>query len=335
MPARGLAVALLLGLVLAACGDDSNNPFAGVGASRPPSAAMALLFLSSSYASEPGQPHELLATDVEGTTVERLTSCATAETPCDFVQVAPSADRNRVAAIRTEVGAEPGATALYFMDLSRSVETILQPRRRVAFVDWAPDNSFLLYMSNDTGGNEDLFFSNPDGSSEQNLTNTTAVRERQARVDPGARTAAFERIDSAGVSRIYIYQETPVTSGDATGPALPDTPYRVGADADPAWSPDAASIVFRRLTGIGNGGLGTWDVMTVKVDGTGLRTIATGAAFRGAPDWGRAGIVFVESDAATALSSLVLVQPDGTGRKVLRTEALEFGMAAPRFLFGE
>ncbi len=80
--------------------------------------------------SEPG-PREILAIDLAGTTVERLTNCAAAAKPCDYVQVAPAPDRNRVAAIRTEVGAEPGATALYFIDLSRSVETLLQARRRV------------------------------------------------------------------------------------------------------------------------------------------------------------------------------------------------------------
>jgi Tol biopolymer transport system component len=334
MPARGLAALLPIALVLASCGSDSGNPFASGSATRPPSAGASILFVSSSSGSEPG-PREILAIDLAGTTVERLTNCAAAAQPCDYVQVAPSPDRNRVAAIRTEVGAEAGATALYFVDLSRSVETLLQARRRVFFVDWSPDNSFLIYTANDTTGREDLFFSNTNGSSEQNLTNTTDLRERQPRVDPAARTAVFERIDSEGVPRIYIYQATPLTSGPATGPALPDTPYVVGGDADPAWSPDSSFVVFRRLTGIGNGGLGTWDLLTIRADGANLQTIATGAVYRGAPDWGRAGIVFVESDAAAGESRLVLVQPDGSGRRVIRTEPLAFGMGAPRFLPGQ
>jgi Tol biopolymer transport system component len=334
MIARGVAALLPMTLVLAACGNDQNNPFANPSLTRPPSASASIIFVGSSYAAEPG-PRELLATDADGTTLERLTNCAVAEPPCDYVQVAPSPDRNRVAAIRTEVGAAPDATALYFVDLSRSVESILQPLRRVAFVDWSPDNAFILYASNDAGGNEELFFSNPDGSSEQNLSNSSDVRERNARVDPGARTAVYERIDAQGVPRIYIFQATPLTSGPATGPALPDTPYLVGSDADPAWSPDVTRVVFRRLTGIGNGGLGTWDLMSVRTDGTDLQTVATGAIYRGAPDWGRSGIVFVESDAAAGQSRLVLLQPDGSGRKVIRTEALDFGMGAPRFLRGQ
>jgi Tol biopolymer transport system component len=334
MIARAVAAVLPMALVLAACGNDQNNPFDNPSLTRPPSASASIIFVGSSYGAEPG-PRELLATDADGTTLERLTNCAVAATPCDYVQVAPSPNRNRVAAIRTEVGAAPDATALYFVDLSRSVETILQAQRRVASVDWSPDNSFILYTSNDTGGREELFFANPDGSSEQNLTNSTDVRERRARIDPGARTAVYERIDSEGVPRVYIYQATPLTSGPATGPALPDTPYLVGSDADPVWSPDATRVAFRRLTGIGNGGLGTWDLMTIGTNGADLVTIATGAVYRGAPDWGRAGIVFVESDAAARESRLVLLQPDGSGRKVIRAEPLDFGMGAPRFLPGQ
>lgn len=325
--------ALSLVAFLGACADDSGNPF-GASRTRAPSAAAVLLFVSGSWAADPGSPRELLALNSDGSVLERLTGCATLENPCDFLSAAPSPDRSRVAAIRTEQGAEAGASALYFMDLARSVEQLLFPRARVASVDWSPSGSFILYTSVDAGGREDLFFSAPNGSDPQNLTESNDVRERAPRIDPGARTAAFERIDSAGVGRIYIYQATPVTSGGAAGPSLPGTAYVVGADADPAWSPDGASIVFRRLTGTGNGDLGTWDLLTVKADGSGLTKLATGAAFRGAPDWGRTGIVFVETDAGLDESRLVVVQPDGSGRRILRTEPAGFRMGSPRFLPG-
>ncbi len=237
-------------------------------------------------------------------------------------------------AVRTTPDAEAGAQVLYFMDLSRSVENILLPRRRVDSADWSKDGSFLLFSSpNAQVGNEDLFTAQPDGTEEQNLTDSLSVRERRARLDPFGRTAVFERIDDAGVSRIYLFRESPVTSGPAAGPPLPGTPYVVGADADPAFSPDGTLIVFRRLTGTGNGGLGTWDVMVISTAaGAVARTIATGPAFRGAPDWGRNGILFVETDAAAGRSLLVRVQPDGTDRTVLRSEAAGFRMGAPRWL---
>jgi hypothetical protein len=109
----------------------------------------------------------------------------------------------------------------------------------------------------------------------------------------------------------------------------------VGADASPVFAPNGASIAFRRLTGIGNGGLGTWDLLTLRLDGASSPVVvASGARFRGAPDWGERGILYVETDATAAVSELVLVQPDGSGRTVLRTESAGYLMGSPRWLPG-
>jgi Tol biopolymer transport system component len=327
---------LLLAALTFACGESGGNPFAASSPSRPPGANAAILYVSGSWSSQPDAPRELMAISLDGAEREQLTTCARASRPCDVLQVAPSPDRSRVVAVRTTPDAEPGNQVLYFMDLSRSVETILLPRRRVESVDWSRDGSFLLFASvNGTAGNEDLFTVNPDGTAEQNLTESLEVRERRARLDPSARTAAFERIDAEGVSRIYLFRETPLTRGPASGPALPGTPYMVGADADPTFSPDAQSVVFRRLTGVGNGGLGTWDLLITPSSTsstTPVRTLASGPLYRGAPDWSSRGIVFVETDAQAQRSDLVLIQADGSGRKVLRSESSTFRMGAPRWL---
>jgi hypothetical protein len=90
--------------------------------------------------------------------------------------------------------------------------------------------------------------------------------------------------------------------------------------------------VFRRLTGVGNNGLGTWDLLTTRTDGTGIRTVVTGNAFRGAPDWGPQGILFAEQDPATNQYSLVVVQPDGSGRHVVLALPAGFILSYPRWL---
>jgi Tol biopolymer transport system component len=328
--------ALLFGLagLCAACGDEPGNPFANTSASRPPASDAAILYVSGAWSNEDAAPRELFALAADGSNPQQLTTCARASQPCDILQVAPGPDRNRVLAVRTTPDAEPGAQILYFMDLARSVESIIFDRRRVDSADWALDGSFLLFASpNAQNGNEDLFTSQPNGADEQNLTQSLNVRERHARLDPLGRNAVFERIDEAGVSRVYLFRETPITSGPATGPALPGTPYVVGSDADPTFSPDAAQLVFRRLTGVGNGGLGTWDLLVVSGAANSVpRTLASGPVARGAPDWGRDGIVFVETDAAAGTASLVRIQPDGTGRTVLRTEPATARMGAPRWL---
>jgi hypothetical protein len=53
-------------------------------------------------------------------------------------------------------------------------------------------------------------------------------------------------------------------------------------------------------------------------------------ALPGRPDWGLGGILYVETDAASNLSQLVKILPDGSGRTVLRTEDSGFRMGSPR-----
>jgi hypothetical protein len=337
---RSFLIALVI--VSAACGTTGGNPFAATAPSRPPATSAALEFVSGSWSTAVGQPRELMAIALDGSGLQQLTGCAKAATPCDILQVAPSPDRNRVVVVRTTPTAEAGANALYFMDLSRSVEQILVSKRRVEAADWSPDGTFLLYSTaGPTTPNEDLFTSDATGANEQDLSNTLDVRERSPRIDPFARTAVYERICSVGsdpctdpgVSRITLFSTTALTSGPATGPALPGTPYLVGSDASPTFAPDGTSIVFRRLTGTGIGGLGSWDIMVMSLAaGATPQTLVTGALFRGAPDWGKAGIVYVETDDPAGTSSLVLIQPDGSGRTVLRSEPAAYQMASPRWL---
>jgi Tol biopolymer transport system component len=330
--ARIVAAASLL--LLAACSGDQANPFAAP--SRPASADSVAMFVSSSWATQPGEPRELLAVNADGSRTEQLTSCAQAEQPCDFLQFAISPERERIAAVRSIPGAAPGASALYFMDLGRSLESQLFPQRRVTQVDWAPNGSLLLYASpgDASNGVERLFLCQPNGAQDQTISASTGIHERGARFAPSSQTAVFERFDADGVSRVYIYADTPVTAGPASGALLEGSPYFLGADADPVFAPDGSSILFRRLSGLGNAGLGIWDLLVVNPDGSGLRTLAEGAVYRSAADWGPRGILFVETDAAAMESRLVLVQADGSGRTVLRTENAAFGMGSPRWIPG-
>jgi Tol biopolymer transport system component len=144
--------------------------------------------------------------------------------------------------------------------------------------------------------------------------------------------AVYERTEATTKNQIYIYNSTGQVQVTTAGPGTETLgSYAVGGDTDPDYSPDARSIVFRRLTATGNGGLGTWDVMTVRTDRTALATLASGPVYRSAPDWGPKGIVFSEIDKATGIAQLVIVQPDGTGRRVIAT-LNGFDIASPRWV---
>ena len=156
--------------------------------------------------------------------------------------MAPAPDRSRVVAIRTAPGAEAGASTLYFMDLARAVETIVFPRRRVDSADWSSDGSFIIFSAlGPQTTQEDLFYSQPNGQAEQNLTQSTAVRERDPRIDPFGQTAVYEKIDDSGVSRIALYPDTPLTSGPAHRPRRCPAPPTWWAPTPTPRSPPTAA----------------------------------------------------------------------------------------------
>ena len=342
MTARHLRPAIAAAALLGACNTTYDNPFANSNPTVAPRADATIVYTSNGYATRPGSPDEVFAVGDGGAGVTRLTFCNNDTRHCSSVEAAPAPDRLRVALRRVDTDSNKDGQltaadgeALLVVDLSRSVEGGLLPSNaKVSGIDWSPSGDVLVYSAAGEGGIEDLYRADPNGQNTRNLTSTNTVRERRPRIDPSGSAALFERIDVDGKGQVWLFTSTGaqvrVTTGGDGSAALAGTPYVVGSDADPDYSPDGRSVVFRRLTGTGNGALGTWDIMTARLDGTGLTTIVTGPAFRGAPDWGPKGIVFPEVDSASA--RLVLVQADGSGRQVLVTLGSSFDISNPRWL---
>jgi Tol biopolymer transport system component len=338
----GRSTAPLALALLCACSSDVENPFANASRTSPPRATAAVIFCGN-VGEAPGSPRELYAVDLDGTGLSRLTFCSTATEPCDTSAVSPAPDRQRVI-VRRRKDANGNSRldsadgdALLFVDLSRGLEAPLVPASGlVQAIDWAPTGDVLVFSGNGEGSVEDLFRADPNGENNRNLTASTGVRERGGRVDPTGTVAVYERIDPDAKPAVFVFVDRTRQvrlSTPAEGTAvLAGTPYTVGSDADPGFSPDGRSVVFRRLTGTGAEGLGTWDIMTVHNDGTSPAVIASGPDYRGAPDWGPQGIVFEEGDGASGTRRLVVIQPDGSGRRVLVTAARGTDLSAPRWL---
>jgi Tol biopolymer transport system component len=335
---RALPLALALS---AGCSSQFANPFANSSRTVPPRATAAVMFTSNVNAT-PGSGREIFAVDADGSGLAQLTFCNSTDRVCDTEEVSPAPDRRRVIVRRRldsngdhRLDAADGE-ALLFVDLERGTEAGLVPATgQVAAIDWAPTGDVLVFSAAGEGGIEDLFRADPNGANNRNLTSSNTVRERGGRVDPTGSVAVYERIEPGAKPAVFVFvdqtrQVRITTPADGTD-TLAGTPYVVGSDADPTFSPDGQTIVFRRLTSAA-GALGTWSIMTARTDGTGLTVVAGGADYRGAPDWGPSGIVFEEADGTSGTRRLVAVQPDGSGRRVLLTAAPGTDLSRPRWL---
>jgi hypothetical protein len=340
MPRRmRFLVVVLVSLLAPACSDDQDNPFDQFSFSSSPSDDAILLYVSGAWTEQPGAPRELFAVEPSGT-VERLTFCTQRSEPCDFLGVTPSSNRDRVIAVRGAIGGDPAASALFFVDLGRSVETIIAPARRVQGVDWSLDDSLVIYSNGDV---ENLFTVQPNGTEDAPLTDTPDFRERSPRIAPSVNGAVYEGLtQTPGKSLIYYFagegSAVQATRGGPGSEVLPGTDYVVGSDASPVFAPNGQYVAFRRLTGTGNGGLGTWDILVIPTsnpdpDVEPFVVVGGGDVYRGPPDWGLDGrLAFVETNMTTQESRIVVTAADGSDPQVLHSENAGYRMDSPRWL---
>jgi hypothetical protein len=309
-----------------------------------PPAAAKIVFTSNTYATRAGGGDDLFAMEDTGAGVTRLTFCNTADRRCDYLEAIPGPARNRQAVRRLldsngdgKITAADGES-LRILDLSRAVEgELVAGAAHVSGADWSPGEEILYYSAAGSATDDDLFQITSNGQSNQNLTSTTNFRERRPRFNVSGTALAFERIDASGRGQIWLATSlglrtlTPAATG---GEALANTPYVVGSEADPVFSPDARFVLYRQLDATGNGGLGQWSLMTIRTDvanATPTPLVAGGGAFRGAADWNATGIIFVETVSGTG-PQLVFVDANGGARRVLLTAGAGFDIAFPRWL---
>jgi len=296
---------------------------------------------SDAWATRAGSSFELFS--VGGGSPTRLTFC----TGCQALTATPSLERNRIALRRVDADTnrdnrldDLDRVSLLLVDLSRQIEGPFLPEGwSTSSVDWASDGSFLIHTSASDGGPDDLFQIDSNAQNNQRILSTPNVRERGARLNTAITRAVYERIDGigAGKSEIWVFSsstaQSKITDSGITGELLAGTLYLVGSDAGPDYSPDAGSIVFRRLTSTAVSG-GAWDILTVPATGGAPTVIASGPQFRSSPDWSREGIVFSEQNLATGGTDIVAIDPQTRARRVLQSFGSGYKAGAPRWIAG-
>jgi Tol biopolymer transport system component len=340
------AAGVVLAGAIASCNKSYPNPFENSNQMVPPPAGATIVVAANTYSTKTGGGRDLFAMDDNGGGLTRLTLCNNADRQCDYIEPIPGPSRERVAVRRLmDTNGDGKLTAadgesLRVLDLSRQVEgELVAGNARVSGADWSPGEEVLFYSAagSATGTGDDIYQITSNAQQNANLTSTPNARERRPRFNSGGTNLAFEHIEADGKGQLWVATSlglrTLTTGADVTGDVLAGTPYVVGSDADPVFSPDGRVVLFRRLTATGNGGAGFWDLMTMRLDTTGAvpTPFISGPAFRGAPDWNATGIVFVEM-APGAGPQVVFVDATGGGRKVLMTGGAGFNISYPHWL---
>jgi Tol biopolymer transport system component len=339
---RTAALGLALAALASGCHTDATNPFLPAAQTTAIPATAHLIFTSSAWTARSGAPREVFAMRADGSELTRLTSCnAEGQSPCDNVSVAASADRSKVGIVR--IGSDtngdaalapPDDAALVVIELRRGlVAPIVSVQGRVMDVDWSPTEDLLVFSGRGSVPTDlDLFSIQPSGKEPFTVTPDTTAADRAARIDATGRFVLVERTLASGRTGIWglVNGLVQLTSGGTGGDALAGTPYTVGSDSTPDFSPDGRSGVFRRLTSTSPAGLGSWDLMTIEFSTNTVRTIVSGPLWRGAPDWGPDGIAFPEIENGQA--RLVIVAPDGSNRRVPLTLPSGQSLSSVRWL---
>ncbi|MCX7599241.1 MAG: hypothetical protein N2512_10320 [Armatimonadetes bacterium] len=144
---------------------------------------------------------------------------------------------------------------------------------------WAPDGQTIVYSSNRTDGDYDLWVVTVgNAASAQRLTGAQDPNfyELWPCYDPqGSGRIVFEKRDPANTSsHIYIRNTDASLTGPVVGQAADG--FHDGA---PAWSPDGTQIAFHSDRG------GNYDIWVVNVDGTGLTRLTSADENEGFPVW--------------------------------------------------
>jgi hypothetical protein len=307
-----------------------------------PAAGDTVFIASDAWSTLAGATFELFSVGA-GSQPTRLTYC----TGCQALSAAPSLDRTRIALRRVTADTnrdgkldEFDRTSLLLVDLARQIEgPFLSDAWSTSSVDWASDGTFLVHTSSADGGPDDMYQIDSNAQNNQRILFTPNVRERGARINTAITQVVYERIDGAGPgkSEVWVFisstNQVKISDSGIVGEQLPGSLYLVGSDAGPDFSPDGASVVFRRLTSTSVPG-GAWDILVTTSAGGAPRVIASGPQFRSAPDWSKDGIVFSEQNLSTGGTDVVGIDPATNARRVIQSLPRGFKAVAPRWIAG-
>lgn len=165
----------------------------------------------------------------------------------------------------------------------------------------SPDGARIAYAVRDVEGYTDIWVANRDGSGARLLV-TGEGNDEWPSWSPDGNRIAFQSERGGALNDIWVINADGTGLQRLTTDPLP----AVTQEIQPVWSPDGTRIAFA-----GNGG-GTYDIYTIKPDGTDLKRITSSVDSELEPGWSPDGTRFVARVTTTNNEwDIVVLRTDG------------------------
>jgi TolB protein len=143
-------------------------------------------------------------------------------------------------------------------------------------------NGKIAFVSNRNGPSGEIYVMNPDGSNQQNITNSPASETRPAFSPDGTKIAYVKDFKAIWVMNADGSGQAPILDGDSAS--------LTSITSFPDWSPDGAKIVFNAIA---KGSADGADIYSMNANGTGVTRLTTDPANDTTPAWSPDGTKIV------------------------------------------
>jgi CSLREA domain-containing protein len=226
----------------------------------------------------------------------------------------------------TKLATSEGSGGVKVMNADGSAFAQLPAAGSYAFEpDLSRDGSRLTFVENDQ-----IFVADSDGTSRIQLTSGDA-RKHLPRISPDKTKIVYQSqpAGSSGGARLNL-----INLVNNTISTINTNPQAADQDLEPSWSPDGTKIVFHRIHR--PGGVLTHNIFSINADGTNLAqlTNSTSAETNGSysePDYSPDGTKITFIKKSGSVSSIMVMNADGSNLTAVSTPASVLGLAQPRW----
>jgi hypothetical protein len=184
-------------------------------------------------------------------------------------------------------------------DAPTAAPTIAKPAPKIAFVS-------------NRDGNKEIYLMNPDGSSQQRITNNPAIDDDPAWSPDGTKLVFASNRD--GKFNLYSMNRDGSGLTQLTGESDHD-------HANPAWSPDGQHIAFASNQS------GNWDIYTMDVDGSNVRQLTSETPNELAPAWSPDGKTLAFQSDHTGTPQIFVLNLEDESVSAVTDEAGKYNQA--------